>query len=621
MQTITNEQPSSDQPRDRALPFFSDASYAELSEILSLPKCGSRRTANALAAIVAGMAHHVRMKPEDMWISYSRNRDTYAGQDFYYGPDWGYATILGAVDMLEADGWFAEHDRRLPGQRGFQSRFRPNAAKFNGVSMPKSRPDGRAVRLRDRETKELVAYRETEKTARMVSFVTKIKAHLSSADIEFDGGLSRDGDVVRFEKNVVDLGDRQLYRVFSGDWKSGGRFYGAWQSIPKDERASGFRIDGRRVGELDYKNNHPALLYAREGIALNPSEDCYDIAGYEDQRTACKRALNILINARHYGEAIGAVAQHVKSGSYAEAVDLIEAVKERHAPISHYFHSDAGVKLQKMDADMCEDVLREMTIKRGETVIPVHDSFIVRQDVLPDLEKVMSEVAAKAALRIRNICLHSVICGNIDLHTVRPLPRLRPGPCSSGAAGSDSCSTVLCDSESARARKTSVRRVVRKTKTSKATGRGKREMAMYKQIGKKSEAGQEASLTDDPTDKAAGKTVRLVPETRTEADASSRAPTTPAASVFVSAVKREMEAVECEADAQMGADTGTKVRNATNTTFGRSTGRILQKKRGWAPPPLLKLSPVELARILESENEIRRNMGYGGGCNSSRFAA
>lgn len=419
-------------PRDRALPFFSEASYSDLAAVLPMPKCETRRQENVLAGIVAGMAHHCRMRPADQFISYSRDHSVYPGQEIYYGSDWGYAPVVGGIDKLDNEGWFLEHDRKKQQHKaiGQQSRFTPNPDMFKAVTLPKTKKSvGELIRLRDRKDKVLTPYRETEAVARMRKFVAKVNAHLRDADIEFTGGVRRDGSVCYFENvdqqdgrlktSAVDLDDVELYRVFSDFWSLGGRFYaGSWQSVPKGERRN-YILDGETVREHDYKNNHPSILYIAEGkpLDLDSDYDAYDIAGFKDQRLACKRALNIMLNARGYGAAVGAVREHVASQSYEEAKELVEAVKIKHKAISHYFFSDVGLKLQRLDAEMCGAVLNEMTIKRGVTCLPLHDSFMVPASAADELVRVMSSVFNKHTANVTNSSFVSETSGKTLLNT------------------------------------------------------------------------------------------------------------------------------------------------------------------------------------------------------------
>lgn len=445
----TNEYTPSALPRDRALPFFGDASYAELAEVLPMPKCSTKRQENVMAGIVAGMAQHVRMHPADQFISYSRDHSVYPGQEIYYGADWGYGPVVSSIDTLADNGWFSVHDRKkqMSVAQGQQSRFIPDPAKFRGITLPKTKkPVGELVRLRDRKERVLMPYKETEAVDRMRKFVAKINGHLWEADIQFTGGARRDGSICYFENfdeeegrvktSAVDLEDMSLYRVFSDFWSLGGRFYGGcWQGIPKGERKC-FVINGESVIEHDYRNNHPSILYIAEGkpLDLDSGYDAYDIAGFEDQRKACKRALNIMLNARDYRKAVGAVREHVASGTYEEAKELVEAVKLKHADISHYFFSDVGLKLQRLDAEMCREVLNEMTVKRGETVMPIHDSFIVRASAADELVRVMSSMFTKCTANIQNSSFVSRTCDRTVLNT--------------GASRRVGCDARAADSES-----------------------------------------------------------------------------------------------------------------------------------------------------------------------------
>lgn len=419
-------------PRDRALPFFSEASYSDLAAVLPMPKCATRRQENVIAGIVAGMAHHVRMRPAEQFISYSRDHSVYPGQEIYYGSDWGYGPVVGGIDKLESEGWFLVHDRKKQQRTaiGQQSRFIPNPEKFHGITLPKTKKSlGELIRLRDRKDKVLIPYHETEAVARMRKFVAKVNAHFSDADIQFTGGVRRDGSICYFENvdqqdgrlktSAVDLDDIELYRVFSDVWSLGGRYYGGcWQNMPKGERKH-FILDGEEVIEHDYKNNHPSILYLAEGkpLDLDSDYDAYDIAGFRDQRLACKRALNIMLNAKGYGSAVGAIREHVASQTYEEAKELVEAVKVKHEAISDYFFSDVGLKLQRLDAEMCGAVMNEMTIKRGVTCMPLHDSFMVPASAAYELVRVMSSVFNKHTAIITNSSFVSKTSGKTILNT------------------------------------------------------------------------------------------------------------------------------------------------------------------------------------------------------------
>lgn len=422
-------------PRDRSLPFFAGADYDEINRALPLPACSSRRQRDAMAAIVAGMLHHARLRRSDQWISYARDRSRYTGQGFYYGNAYGYAPVVGAIDRLAAAGFFCEHDRKAQTKvaTGIQSRFRPNAAFLLGHETPRiTKPVGQLIRLRDRKTRSLVPFRETKSIARMQTFVSRINRHIAQTDIQFHGGQTRDGTICHFVRHSVDLADMCLYRVFNGGWSMGGRFYGAcWQSMKKEDRLK-FTIDGEAVVEHDYRSLHPRILYTLLGrIDLDwDSYDAYSIPGFTDQRKACKRAFNIMLNSRAENDAVGAVAEHVRSGSFVEAHDLIEAIKSAHPGLGRLFHSDIGIKLQRLDSEMCHDVLDAMVLQREITTLPIHDSFIVPVSAGTELVQVMETVFHRVVGRnnIRDLVDFSVFYPKTILHNGGscPPPPTRP---------------------------------------------------------------------------------------------------------------------------------------------------------------------------------------------------
>lgn len=395
-------------PRDRAMPFFAGADYDEINTVLPLPKCSSRRQRDAVAAIVAGMAHHVRMRRQDQWLSYSRDRSRYVGQSFYYGEAYGYGPVLGAIDCLAAAGFVSAHDRKAQTKfaTGTRSRFLPNAMMFGQYELPPiNKAAGPLIRLRRRTDRMLIPYRETGNIVRMRKFVTDVNRRIAEADIRFHGGQARSGTICHFAKHSVDLADLSLYRVFNGDWSSGGRFYGAcWQTISKEERRE-FTIDGKGVVEHDYHSLHPRILYTLLGQSdLDwDSYDAYAIPGFADQRKACKRAFNIMLNAKGENEAVFAASEHVRSGSFAEAREMIEAIKATHPKIRGLFHSDIGIRLQRLDSEICRDVLDVMVLQSGIPTLPVHDSFIVPAAAEAELAYVMEivfdRVIAKANFR------------------------------------------------------------------------------------------------------------------------------------------------------------------------------------------------------------------------------
>ncbi|TAX30747.1 MULTISPECIES: hypothetical protein [Rhizobium] len=403
--------------RDRALQWHMHADYERMVEAgIPLPAGRTKRDRQAIASICSGIISSARAAP-GQWMSYSRSESWYPGQEMYYGDAFGYSTVVGAMEKL-ADGPLIEaHIKARPGDHlkkarnglTLQSRVLPAVASSK-IILPKMDNElAQSIRLRRRDDKRLVAYKDTESILRMRNMLTKLNAHYAEADIEFHGGR-REGDVVfhvskRGHEYGVDLTNRACHRVFSDVFTLGGRYYGAaWQALGKDARAQ-IVINGEEVFEADFATLHPGMLYHAAGLRLEG--DAYDIPGYRDQRDACKRGVNILINADSYSEAVYALTEHV-SGGYHEAAEMIECIMEKHAPIAHYFHSDAGIRLQRIDSQICTDILNDFTIKKGITVLSVHDSFIVpsshKETIVEAMERHYKNRVDGVA-RILNSCL------------------------------------------------------------------------------------------------------------------------------------------------------------------------------------------------------------------------
>ena len=203
----------------------------------------------------------------------------------------------------------------------------------------------------------------------------EINETLAAADLELYAPIvKQDGMLLRVGNNhVLYSAMRTLYRIFNrGSFSSGGRFYGPWwQQIPKKIRPQ-LLIDGEPTIEHDYPQLHPNMLYAEIGARLEG--DAYAIDGWP--RNLVKVAFNILVNAENHDSALRAIALKIGGeGAYARAASLIEAIKLRHPTITRIFHSDAGIRLQRRDADIAEAIMRRL-IRLGIVVLPIHDSFI-----------------------------------------------------------------------------------------------------------------------------------------------------------------------------------------------------------------------------------------------------
>lgn len=255
-------------------------------------------------------------------------------------------------------------------------------------------PDDEVIILHGPEG-ELADYDDTPEVVRMRGNLERINAKLKGAHIV----LAIDDDQVRElasiygqqERIPFDPGHNTLHRVFNDpSFRLGGRFYGGWwEGLPSRFRKY-IRINHKETVELDYSGHHIRILYSRERIEA--PEDLYAIENSPFSREHLKLAALIVVNARSKTSALRALNNKKLAIDTKAILDFIE---KHFAPISKYFYTDVGLGLQYADSDVAERVILRM-MERGAVVLPIHDSFIVRNSYEPELWEVMLEEYQRA---------------------------------------------------------------------------------------------------------------------------------------------------------------------------------------------------------------------------------
>jgi hypothetical protein len=341
---------------------------------LDLPPAPSRAGEHARRQIIAGA---VEEATSDTPFSHSRNKNKYTQRGDRYDavPGFTYANVVGAIDELHAAGLLDLLKSPADPTCKWQSQHRASPKLVTaGLALPHRaplKPRG-LIRLRDHD-KHLINFRDTERTERMRQRLIEINEAITNARIELPADVGKRSDYLLHLDNgtVLNLDADSVYRVFNnGSFQLGGRFYGTWwQGVPKVIRQK-LTINGEPVVEPDFEAHHIRMLYAEAG--LPPPAGPYEVGSW--QRDQVKLALLILINALNGRSAIGAIMKECGL-DIASACRLVQDIKRRHAPISEFFHSDAGRRLQCLDAEIAEKVMLSMT-RRGITVLGIHDSFV-----------------------------------------------------------------------------------------------------------------------------------------------------------------------------------------------------------------------------------------------------
>jgi len=182
-----------------------------------------------------------------------------------------------------------------------------------------------------------------------------------------------------------------IYRRFSdAEQTAGGRFYGGWwQQVPRAVRRW-ICIDGDETVELDFKAQHPTLLYARKGLAL--MGDPYAVEGFSRQN--CKLAFNACLNAENIVRARQALRQPSEVGAVPVDPRLADVIVERHPAIAEFFFSAAWRWLQRKDSEIASRIIARL-LEHGITALAIHDSFIVARKYVANLEAAMGLTMAE----------------------------------------------------------------------------------------------------------------------------------------------------------------------------------------------------------------------------------
>jgi hypothetical protein len=184
----------------------------------------------------------------------------------------------------------------------------------------------------------------------------------------------------------------KLQRIFNdGSVKKGGRIYTDLQNIKKELRAA-IRINGAQTIEKDYSNLHARMLYNKLG--QNPVGDLYQTEKHS--RKALKTAFSTAINTSSRLQAENALRSWLKPSNRpnSRAVDLLDWLELNHSALLPFFYKQVGLGLMFEESLMTTFVL-DYFISKGEAVLPIHDSFVVRKEFESELVSVMDQAYQK----------------------------------------------------------------------------------------------------------------------------------------------------------------------------------------------------------------------------------
>lgn len=332
-------------------------------------------------------------------VAYSRDPKYYRGIGAYYTHRVSCDQTVQLIDALmahsfargeEGKRWSSLRSRHLESMRSrlqLTTKLLKRFPEFTPEWLAERRMSN-VVRLRD-EKKHLIPYRETLETSRMRENLMFINGVLEKADISLPPG------VLPPEK----ARHKALYRVFNNSsFEQGGRFYGGWWELVKEEVRSQILIDGEETVELDYSGFHPRMLYRMNHLEV-PEGDLYDIpevGGCKIMRKVVKRVFLVALNAKNRKASIALGVKELRERGIEMDFPsdfirrTINSLLEKHRPLRPYLFKGRGVILQYEDSKLSERILLRLG-QAGIPALPIHDSFIVQKRHVAELRAAMVE--------------------------------------------------------------------------------------------------------------------------------------------------------------------------------------------------------------------------------------
>lgn len=212
--------------------------------------------------------------------------------------------------------------------------------------------------------------------------------------------------------NALNVHPKYAYVTYQDiEGKLGGRVYGNWQMLSKEDRGR-ITINGKRVVELDFRAMNVAMVYALKNEEL--VEDPY-ILNCGLPREYAKALFLVIFGSKTRMGAVCAADYKIRDDNKADdknlsseeiqlkyanlKKDLIKAydeIVETHEIIGQYFLGgpEQPLKFQNIDSRVCVEILKSLM---GNKIVclSVHDSFIVQERHEDDLREAMIEAFKK----------------------------------------------------------------------------------------------------------------------------------------------------------------------------------------------------------------------------------
>ncbi len=365
-----------------------------LSEQLGLIGNKRNKYSNHLSCISANlMLFHLNRVGE--FVYYSRDNNFYKSIERYNPLKISIRKIKKIIALLikhefieHRKGRYVKHDKEL----SYRSRIRPTS-KFL-ILMSKHfitrqhifRLDSDVIILKNSE-KYLKDYPDDDFTSKIRDECLTYNSYLYSKKI----GLLRNKQVKNYlnEKNI-DFKSKSYQRIFNGDFKHGGRFYGPWWLNVPSELRQFITINNNKTVEYDYSSLIIHQIYSEVGLNYfeenTYSDDPYLLRGVPDtERKINKAIIQIALNCSDLESLNAALLRQYKKGKLIgnkprkkEIEKRLNIFKEMNPKIADYVYKQIALRFQFQDSEIARKIINRC-YSYLIPVLSVHDSFIVEE--------------------------------------------------------------------------------------------------------------------------------------------------------------------------------------------------------------------------------------------------
>jgi len=191
-----------------------------------------------------------------------------------------------------------------------------------------------------------------------------------------------------YEKATI-TGD-SIRRIYSKQIGNSGRFYHGYSGCPSRYRNL-ITFDGEPTVELDYQASQVHVAYSMNGI------NAWDSLNLDPYLPTLARPVlrpiykALLLRSFTSTNPIGTVWIDKKINTEQVSLkDMLEEGWQRHHQIANFRHQDAHKEITYQESRVCLKVI-ELCNEQDITVLPIHDSFIVKKRHVQTLEAKMIE--------------------------------------------------------------------------------------------------------------------------------------------------------------------------------------------------------------------------------------